>query len=133
MKYFSATRDPHWRTKINFVDENNVVVGYDFSSGCCEQYGWYISNNVTQDTTGHVLDDNSSSNLDEELEGWVFDDSFFEELTTSKRCDEENTAVFRMVKGDQEQFLHLYNMHNGYYSHGFDFKKGDETVKSGRL
>jgi hypothetical protein len=28
--------------KINFVDKNNVFVGFDYSSNCCERFGYYI-------------------------------------------------------------------------------------------
>ena len=29
--------------KINFIDENNVFVGYDLGQNCCENASWFIS------------------------------------------------------------------------------------------
>jgi hypothetical protein len=29
--------------KINFVDENNVFMGYDMERSCCEVADWFIS------------------------------------------------------------------------------------------
>ena len=28
--------------KVNFVDENNVFVGYDMRQSCCEQAGYFF-------------------------------------------------------------------------------------------
>jgi len=33
--------------KVNFVDKNNVLVGYDMNSSCCEEFGWYIRDEIT--------------------------------------------------------------------------------------
>lgn len=29
--------------KVNFVDENNVIVGYDTNQHCSEHAGWFIA------------------------------------------------------------------------------------------
>ncbi len=41
--------------------------------------------------------------------------------------------IFRLVNGCEEKFLHLYNVHNGYYSHGFEVKVGGKTTRDGSL
>ena len=28
---------------VNFVDENNTLIGYDMSQCCCEDADWFIS------------------------------------------------------------------------------------------
>ena len=29
--------------KINFIDKNNVLVGFDYSRSCCEDFGWFVA------------------------------------------------------------------------------------------
>lgn len=135
MKYFDSNKDNFWGSKINFADENNVLVGFDFGSNCCEQFGWYVTDKVLTEEADSIFDNYSpSSVIEEELEGWVFDKEFFEQISNGKDSyDESNTAVFRMTKGDQERYLHLYNDHNGYYSHGFEFVVDGAHIKNGHL
>lgn len=104
--------------KVNFVDENNVFLGYDLDQNCCEDADWFIAD--TRQTTVQAR-----STDDPDLEGFVFDPSFFMEvsgLPSPTYSDKETSMViFRIVKGDQEKFIHLFNTHNGYYLHGFTF------------
>lgn len=134
MKYFYL--DPKsWGNKINFVDENNVLVGYDFSANCCENFGWYVSNKVTADIHDHLFNETAQAggwDINQLLEGWTFDPTFFHTLDRSN-YDDDKRVVFRMINGDQEQFLHLWNVHNGYYSHGFEFQQDGAPIKTGSL
>jgi len=135
MRYFNSGTDSFWSAKVNFVDDNNVLVGYEFAGNCCEQYGWYIHDKVTNNGEGALFNETTDHNaINDSLKEWTFDTSFFEELREGSHCsDDHNTAVFRLVNGDNELFLHLYNVHNGYYSHGFDFSKDGEIIKSGSI
>ena len=40
MKFFGQDS---YRGRINFVDENNVALGYDYSSSCCENFGYFLN------------------------------------------------------------------------------------------
>src|SRR5687768_13250084 len=103
-----------WGTKVNFVDENNVVLGYDMDQSCCEHADWFITDKP-QDTIvnrGEEIPD---------LTGWTFDVDYFQSIENHNELDCGEMAVFRIVNGDQEKFIHLFNCHNGYYSHGFSF------------
>jgi hypothetical protein len=134
MRYFCSSNS-FWATKVNFVDDNNVLVGYDFAGNCCENFGWYIYDKVGH-TNGEdpVFSDSINEKaLNESLKEWTFDTAFFDRLTNDKSYDEENIAVFRLVNGDNELFLHLYNSHNGYYHHGFDFSKDGTIIHTGSL
>jgi hypothetical protein len=105
------------RHSINFIDRYDVFVGYDFTSSCCEQFGYYfILPNGTQ----------TDDDLEESpLKGFVFDPSFIEQGQYG--TDAGGFAKFRLVKGDKEAFLVIYNDHNGYYSHGFIFKAEESS------
>ena len=34
-------------SKYNWIDSNDIYVGYDTASGCCEDAGWYIRDQPT--------------------------------------------------------------------------------------
>lgn len=60
--------------KINFVDENNVLLGYDMSQDCCEHADWFILDTIYSDKDSALLDCEASKNLvkkldDEEIGG----------------------------------------------------------------
>ena len=124
MKIFDIAGN--WSNKVNFVDENNVLVGYDMSSHCCEHADWFISE--TEDD--NVIDGNG---ITEELDIYNFDATYFSEVKTED-CDCGRMVRFKLVAKDKyDLFLHLYNVQNGYYSHGFEFKINDIIFKEGSL
>lgn len=112
--------------KINFVDSNNVFVGYDMGQCCCESAGWFISKKMESEVPDAVEKPDT-------LPGWVFDRNYnFKEVTNS-HFDEGGMVVFRLVNGSDEKFLHLYNIHNGYYGHGFTFEIDDSVKVEGAV
>jgi len=137
MRVFSS--GDGWEEKINFVDTNNVFVGYDMAFSCCEYFGWFIATAPCKylDPEGVVLG--------EEVwyEGYVFNTSWAPDKNTvynlsghSKHDSYTDTyiKIFQLVnaKGDKI-YLHLYNHHNGLYSHGFEFRVDGELKDEGIL
>ena len=105
---------------VNFVDENNVVVGYDLSQQCCEEADYYFA--VGKPTLEHSIVPNKDVLLD-----YRFDTSFYETI-------DDNAVSFKLKCPYLEDlYLVLYNNHNGYYSHGFDMKVGNMTIKEGAI
>jgi len=142
--------------KINFVDVNNVFLGYDMNLQCTERAGWFISdrddnslNGIKRNPAYELLRYNSVlpekceeyfleyyKKLDEyhdriedyndELEDYVFDTNYFKEYKFKKHSELLSTkAIFRIIDIDDkdEKFIHLYNLQNGWYCHGFEFGK----------
>jgi len=109
--------------KINFVDKNNVVLGYDTDQQCCENAGWFLADQPTD----HIIEEESVLDWDE----WNFDPEYFQE--TGIGSDEGCMAIFRLVNGEKQKFLHLFNCHNGYYSHNFVFTNNNEILHRGDL
>lgn len=107
-------------TKVNFIDENDIFVGYDTYQCCCENAGWFIADSVMN--TDELLDeflDSPFGKITPDVEDFVFDPSYGETFTSV--LDDGGIAVFRLVNSDGYAiFLHLYNAHNGYYGHGFE-------------
>lgn len=125
-----------WDTKVNFVDENNVFLGYDLSQSCCEKAGWFISDvrntPETWDDVNKIFEINED--ISQDLSDFVFDTQVFEHHSAKECCD-FSMIVLRIVNSDasQEKFIHIYNCHNGYYAHGFEMKKDDKIIQEGQI
>lgn len=139
MRIFNADAEYRWDEKVNFVDNNNVFVGYDMGQDCCEHASWFISatdhNSMPE---SELLENKDYPNI----EDYSFDPTFYQErdLNASNKdsdygeLDEGEAVAFRLTNTDgAEAFLYLFNSHNGYYGHGFEFKINEEIVKDGCL
>ena len=116
----------NWDSKVNFVDENNVLVGYDNHDDCCANGGWFISD----DKNEWLQDSFKEESMD--LPGFVFDKNYVERKIEGK-YDEGAAIQFRLINGDNEKFITLYNFHNGYYSRGFDIFVGGQLETDGSI
>ncbi len=103
--------------KYNFIDSNDLYVGYDTSPGCCEDADWAIADKPTRYSD---LDVEARDKYD--VTGYDFDSACallgitFEVDTND--LDAGDMAIFRLVHPEKPPlYLHLYNCHNGYYGH----------------
>jgi len=110
--------------KVNFIDSNNVILGYDLGQNCCEHAFWTISE--TPDGKNPIHEGDNAAVKEIELDGYCFDPNYCQRH--DDEGGEEYVATFKLV-GDQwdkpklpDLFLRLENHHNGYYSHGFVFR-----------
>lgn len=120
MKIFETDR------KINFVDNNNVFVGFDNQQCCCENFGYALTKEIP---TKKVESDTPEVDPD----GYQFDTEFYTEGFPDSQWDEGGRATFKLTKGEDTLYLTLFNSHNGYYSHGFEMKCGNELLREGSL
>lgn len=119
--------------KTNFIDENDVFVGYDTVQQCCESWNWFIANGKNEENFDgtKVIPE---GDLPEVLQGYVFDTNYFEEKGSHTDWENNSIVQFRLVKkGEKNLYLNLTNSHNGYYSHGFIAKVGGEVWQEGRI
>lgn len=112
--------------KINFVDDNNVLVGFDYSQCCCENFGYALTREIP---AGEAESDKPEIDPD----GYQFDRDFFQEGSPESQWDEGGRVTFRLEKEGASLFLTLYNSHNGYYGHGFEMTCGNERLHDGTL
>jgi len=123
-----------WGKRINFVDENNVVLGYNMEQDCCEHAEYFILEELPEGLTYYGCLNNIKQLDKEDISSYRFDTSFF--LETHSDCG-EYFAVFRIINigGEmKEAFIVLMNCHNGYYGHGFQFgKEKFEIIREGSL
>jgi len=116
--------------KVNFVDKNNVFVGYDLSQNCCEYANWFISESKENKVHDEQYYEIKRKELN--IEDYVFDTKFFEEVD-SPDVEQGGMVRFRLIGNKKKLFLHLFNCHNGYYGHGFEFKINDKVIKEDYL
>ncbi len=114
----------------NWVDENNVVLGFRNFSNCCERFGYRYDNNEPSDN----LSLRDTEAVVDSLDDYIFDTSYCN-LLHNDSCDAGGYAAFRLVHKNTNEYLYLtiYNHHNGWYSHGFTFSQGDRTIRNGSL
>lgn len=131
MTIFNQT--PTWPDKVNFVDENNVVLGYDLEQTCCEWSGWFIADQPYETLTLEQLSQLASPQKAsvESMPGWVFDTDYARRVTGLDCLESGNLLIVRLVRGADEKFLHVFNAHNGAYGHGFTFQVGPALTAEG--
>ena len=115
-----------WDSKVNFVDENNVLLGYDTGQNCCENAGWFIA-----DTPQKKIQSEAGSDFD--LTDWRFDPTYRKQEDDKSEFDSGGMIIFRIVNSDKEKFIHIFNAHNGYYGHGFTFTVPSNKPEEGIL
>jgi len=118
--------------KTNYVDANNRVLGYDSDQQCCEQHGSGVFRKEDKNlffesaTTRAHYDPPAPSGFSIQTEGYAFVDE------RPEPCGE--TLWFRLQKeGEADLFVCLWNFHNGYYSHGFEFSPKSGFLTEGGL
>jgi len=116
-----------WRSKVNFVDENNVFLGYDMSQNCCEHADWFISDELVLEYPNQGILENKK--VKDGLEKYRFDTEYFKDYDDG----ELHMAIFKIINGENEKYIHIFNSHNGFYSHGFVFSIDGEKEKKGHL
>lgn len=109
-----------FNSKVNYVDKNNRVVGFDMDSHCCEDFGHMV-------TTTKPPEDIYSSCWYEEMSEFVGDlepYTFADEGPVDCldiRDESGGGLAYRIVaKGEPDMWVVIWNHHNGYYSHGFE-------------
>lgn len=128
MKIFEGS-ESSWPSKVNFVDINDVFVGYDTAQDCCEDAGWFIAEKIE----AYAYSDDYSQRADHDIEPYVFDTTFFAEVG-SKDLDSGGQVAFKLVAdGKPDLYLNIFNSHNGYYGHGFEVKHSGHVVREGVL
>lgn len=109
---------------VNFIDEDDVFLGYRLEQSCCEKagYGLFWDGNCRK-----KIDYDNDNELNEILEGYYFDVKFMRKYYDGKNTD-TNYALFRIKKdGEKNIYISLSNKHNGYYAHGFELAKVDRS------
>lgn len=129
MKIFNKVEP--WRFKTNFVDENNVVLGWDSEQCGSESHGWALYEDEDCKHRSVVILNAWDIGMIIDLPGFTFDPTYVKY--------EENAVIFKITGKNFEQdyemslYIRLENHHNGYYSHGFKFTQNEQVIVDGVL
>lgn len=130
MKIFDKAQP--WTTKVNFVDEKNVILGFDTYDECCSFGGWFLLDDPEawpkKDATGEYPKEPDQKTVD--LPGWTFDTGYFKDRTLAEEYPETKAVQFRITDGNSSKYITLFNCHNGWYAKGFEFTVPDDPSKS---
>ena len=120
MKMFVSDKDG----KVNFVDENNVFLGYEISTSCCENPGFFITSTPQAEVPDPLPKD------PQELTEYRFDTHYFCKVSGGIFHD-GGMVIFKAVSivDDKPIYIHLFNIQNGYYSHGFQFSENGKDIQ----
>lgn len=113
MRYFERNG------KYNFIDNNNSFVGFDAASCCCEDFGWALTE-LEPDGTEAPYNVKFGQLEADSLQGFLFDRPYLKRNLHPSYGD-GGSLTFRLVSYPNEAFLTIWNHHNGWYSHGFEF------------
>lgn len=122
--------------KLNIIDENNVLVGFDYNKNCCEIFGYFFSPEKPNDIPDYaecIEEGEEEKDFKFNHSEYVFDTSFFEKIDVDED-GYKNMAIFRLInKKNNEVFLCLYNCNNVVYHHGFEMICNGLEKYSGEL
>ena len=113
----------------NFIDENDVFVGFDTYQNCCEHAGWFISDEREAYDDGYSTTKVRLGTVegirDFDVTGYALDTSGPEDIEGND-IYEGTQLEFRLTKeGSKDLFLNIFNAQNGYYSHEVFIKDGE--------
>lgn len=127
--------------RVNFVDTENVFVGYEITQKCCEYSNFKIS-----DYDGNFIMNDILLKIHSGDNNFIFDKTFFEKFDPNDDDDICRDTLkyvkFRIYTPkeflpqfviEQEYYLFIYNKHNGYYAHGFEFRDKDNIIQEGSI
>lgn len=120
----------HGETSVNFVDDNENFVGYSLEDDCCAHGGWFIADKEYDAEPEGLAQFQQIT----EFPNHVFDEKFFREIANDGSGF--NCVIFKMVENWRSEskvmplYLHLFNVHNGYYAKGFKCTFGEKREGS---
>jgi len=119
--------------KINFVDENNIVIGFDNEAQCCENFGYFYSRSIPLSVHPDCLDKDEEHSININEQSYRFNPNF---CIIKDMPDKGGIVTFKLINIYNKKdivYLTLYNHQNGYYSHGFHMDVGGKTIRIGSL
>lgn len=100
---------------VNFIDSNDNFVGFDLSQCCCE-HAFYVFYKKEENAFVEVEFENIPEHVTIRCKE---DFNIHPDLITAGQYDEGGGVVFRLSDG---YYLQLVNIHNGYYSHAYEYR-----------
>ena len=112
--------------KHNWIDQNNVVFGYDDYTQCCETWGWGV---YDPETGEKVAEDPSGLPYHFDFEAGA-NACPLRIYTGEDTTDEVQVTLVHDDDPKKKLIFECFNCHNGWYYHDFSFKRLEEEKKA---
>lgn len=128
MKIFNQSKP--WIQGVNFVDEENHLIGYNLSIDCCESPGWFISKypfahlqgNHFSPADAEIMHNSDCKGKIIDLPDWFIDRDYLCKVEGGV-LNNGKMYIFKVFnpKSKEEKYLHIYNCQSGFYSHELNY------------
>ena len=105
--------------KHNWIDQNNVVFGYEDKRHCCEYFGWGV---FDPQTGKKVAEDPAGLPYHFDYEAGA-DACPLRIYTDEDTTDEVQVMLVHDDDPKKKLIFECFNCHNGYYYHDFSFNR----------
>ena len=121
-----------WPSKVNYVDANNVVLGFDMERSCCEDFGHAVVGSLEE---AKEVSEGRGDAIPWDITAYSFIQEAPANLYDTYAHGEAHAAkAFRIIAPNKpDLFVIIWNHHNGYYSHGFTFEGPGVVAISGGI
>lgn len=114
--------------KHNWIDQNNVVFGYDDDTQCSESWGWGV---YDPETGEMVAEDPAGLSYHFDFEAGANESPLRIYTDESDECtDIVQVTLVRDDDPEKKLIFECFNCHNGYYYHDFSFKRLEAEKKA---
>jgi hypothetical protein len=115
----------HCEEKSNWIDQNNVVFGYDECRQCCEMWGYGVYNPITKekisnDPDGMPYHFDFSKGAKENTE------EYFSDIECPDVVDCVHIDMISDDESNKRLVFECWCNHNGYYYHSFDLERKED-------
>ena len=108
------------KESVNFIDKNDVFLGYSLENSCCSHSGFELA---LDKACKKKIEFETIDDVNKIIEGYEFDTKYMNKYF-DKKDNSYGFAVFRMTKkGSGNIYVILKNHHNGNYWNGFELSK----------
>lgn len=110
--------------KRNWIDQNNVVFGYDDIRHCCEWWGWGV---YESDTGNKVADDPDGLPYHFDFKAGARENEV-RRYTDEDATDTVQVTLVHDTDPTKTLIFECFNCHSGWYYHDFSFEKIERGV-----
>lgn len=124
MVKFFESKDKWGGVKWNWVSDTDSFIGFDASSICCESFGYFYSEKVNGGENSYLYETvhKKLKSGDNNFDLGIVE---VEEMGEGFGISKETYVYIELLDKDFDElvcYIVLYNLHNGFYSHGLTYK-----------
>ncbi len=112
----------HANWKRNWIDQNNVVFGYDNDQQCCESFGWAVYDPITKEKVADDID-GMPYHFDFVSGARDVGSEAYSDIEYPDIIDAVHVTLVHDEDETKKLIFECWCNHNGYHYHDFSFEK----------